>query len=238
MLSDDRKKRLTELLTSLGIDDSIDLEQINEALTHPSYIYDGNNDNGVHNQRLEFLGDAVVGLVVAKYLFDKYPQKSEGELTKLRAAIVCEASLAYGSKSMNLGEYLLLGKGEEHMGGAKRISNLADCFEAFAAALYLSIGLLEVQEIILKALKCKIYDAINGKLGDYKTQLQEYIQRSPDNELAYKIIQEEGPDHKKKFLAAVFLNNSELAQGSGNTKKAAEQQAAKSALDKLRKNNE
>ncbi len=234
MLKDDRRKRLTELLTTLKIEDNADLELINEALTHPSYLFDGNNGTVGHNQRLEFLGDAVVGLIVARYLFNKYPRKTEGELTKMRAAIVCEASLAHGAKDLNLGEYLQLGKGEELMGGANRTSNLADCFEAFVGALYLSTGLSEVQELILKALKCKIHDAVNGKIGDYKTQLQEFIQRSPDNNLAYKIVHEEGPDHKKSFLAAVYLNNQEIAQGRGNTKKAAEQQAAKSALNKLR----
>ena len=187
---------------------------------------------------MEFLGDAVVGLVVAKYLFEKYPHKSEGELTKLRAAIVCEGSLACAAKDLRLGEYLQLGKGEELMGGAKRISNLADCFEAFAGAIYLAKDILIVQEFILKALQHKIDDAINGKLGDYKTLLQEYIQRSPENELAYRILQEEGPDHKKRFFAAVFLNSLELSHGSGNTKKAAEQQAAWSALNKLRKHDE
>ena len=234
-MKEERKNNLTELITALGFAENINLELVNEALTHPSYTYDSSNGLQNHNQRLEFLGDAVVGLAVAKYLFEKLPHKPEGELTKLRAAIVCEASLAYGAKSLRLGEYLLLGKGEETTGGANRHSNLADCFEAFVAALYLSLGLAKVQKFILWALKPKIDDAVNGKMGDYKTLLQEYIQRSPDNELGYKIIQEEGPDHKKTFLAAAFLNNQEIAQGSGHTKKAAEQQAAKKALSKLRK---
>ena len=230
MLTDERKKVLTELLKSLGFDKRVNIKLVNEALTHPSYIFDGNNGTTSHNQRLEFLGDAVVGLVTAKYLYKKYPKKSEGELTKLRAAIVCESSLAYGAKRLRLGEYLQLGKGEELMGGAERSSNLADCFEAFTAAIYLSVGLEEVQEFILAALKSKIHDAINGKLGDYKTLLQEFIQRSPENELAYQIVKEEGPDHKKEFLAAVYLNKLELSKGMGKTKKAAEQQAAKKAL--------
>lgn len=234
VLDENREKRLKELLLAMEINGHIDLKLINEALIHPSYIYDSGNGAKEHNQRLEFLGDAVLGLIVAKYLFQKYPEKTEGELTRLRAATVCEASLANAAKSLGLGDYLLLGKGEENMGGARRASNLADCFEAFTAALYLSSGFTLAREFVLKSLKERIKDAVSGKISDYKTQLQEYIQRKPENSLTYKILSEEGPDHQKKFFAAVYLNEEELAQGCGRTKKSAEQKAAKLALNNLR----
>lgn len=232
MPSEQRIKQLNELLTGLNIQGEPDLQLINQALTHPSIIFEGGSTDE-HNQRLEFLGDAVVGLVVAQYIYEKYPQKTEGELTKMRAAVVCEASLAQAAQDLKLGQYLLLGRGEEQMGGAKRHSNLADSFESLMGALYLSLGLKKVKPIILKYLLDKINKASRGKYGDYKTQLQEYIQRSADNRLNYRIIKEEGPDHDKVFLAGVYLNDELLSQGSGHTKKEAEQQAARLALQKL-----
>jgi ribonuclease-3 len=233
MLDLRRKERLEELLAKLSIGENVDIYQIHLALTHPSYIYEGRAEHGAHNQRLEFLGDAVVGLIIGQYLFEQYPGKSEGELTKMRAAVVCESSLVYGAKKLGLGEYLLLGKGEEHMGGANRASNLADCFEAFMGAIYLSVGLEKIRGLVLSVLKDKIDHAVTGDFGDYKTKLQEYIQKVPNGVLSYKIIKEEGPDHAKKFWAAVYLNEQELAQGNGNTKKEAEQMAAKHALNKM-----
>ena len=229
-----RIKELNDFLVNkLKLTRKMDLRLINKALTHPSYIYEGNDSAGESNQRLEFLGDAVVGLVVAEYLFKELPRKTEGELTKMRAAIVCEASLAEAAKHLKLGDYLLLGKGEELMGGAERTSNLADCFEAFIGAVYLSVGLEKVRTLILSVLQDKIRSAVTGNLEDYKTQLQEYIQRCPENRLTYKILDEEGPDHNKTFRAAVYLNERELARGAGRTKKEAEQQAAGLALKSM-----
>jgi len=230
-MKESRKKELNELLSQLKLNRKIDKELINKALTHPSYVFEGNEKAGEHNQRLEFLGDAVIGLVVAEHLYQELPQKTEGELTKMRAAVVCETSLAQAARQLKLGDYLRLGRGEELMGGAGRSSNLADCFEAFIGALYLSIGLDKVRPLILTVLQEKIKSAVRGNFEDYKTQLQEYVQRTPENRLVYKILQEEGPDHNKVFLAAVCLNDRELAQGTGRTKKEAEQQAAKIALE-------
>lgn len=235
MLNENRKKKIQELLEKVNIDDKVDYTMIHRALIHPSYIYeDGSADE--HNQRLEFLGDAVVGLIIAQHLYQRYKNKSEGELTKMRAAIVCEASLASAAVDLDLGTYLLMGRGELLMGGAKRPSNLADCFEAFIGALYLSLGLEKVSVLVLSVLKERISKAAKGNYGDFKTMLQEHVQQVPDNKLYYQIVREEGPDHNKVFVAAVILNDQELAQGSGHTKKEAEQQAAKLALNKLKVN--
>jgi len=232
MLSEKRKAQLAQLLASLKLDEEVDLELVNQALTHPSYLYEGGGQDE-HNQRLEFLGDAVVGLIVAQYLYKKYPHKGEGELTKMRAAAVCEASLAQAAQELNLGSYMLLGRGEGQMGGATRASNLADCFEALMGALYLSLGLEKVTPLLLRLLQDKIRKVSRGNYGDYKTQLQELIQKNPDQQLSYRILKEEGPDHDKVFLAGVYLNEQKLAQGKGHTKKEAEQRAAKQALQKL-----
>lgn len=232
MLSKLRTVQLNELLSSLKINEDIDLKLVNQALTHPSVIFEGGGSDD-HNQRLEFLGDAVIGLIIAEHLYVKYPHKTEGELTKMRAAIVCEASLAEAAREIKLGRYLAMGRGEEQMGGAKRPSNLADSFESLMGALFLSLGLKKVKPLVLKYLQEKISGAARGKYGDYKTELQEYIQRCADNRLSYRIIQEEGPDHDKMFLAGVYLNDELLDTGSGHTKKEAEQQAARLALQKL-----
>jgi len=234
MWNPQRKIQLQKLLTQLKLEEEVDLQLIDQALTHPSYIFEGRSVSSLHNQRLEFLGDAVVGLVIGQYLYENLPQKTEGVLTKMRAAIVCESSLVQGARDLHLGEYLLLGRGEQQMGGADRVSNLADCFEAFIGALYLSLGLDQVRQIILRVLKKQIEHAVKGQFGDFKTELQEHIQKDPQSSLAYKILQEKGPDHAKKFWAAVYLNEKELARGTGKTKKEAEQNAAKEALHNLR----
>lgn len=232
-MDEKRREKLTKLLTVLRINKDTDLQLINQALTHPSFISEGGGNNCEHYQRLEFLGDAVIGLVIARYLFEKYPDKSEGELTKIRAAVVCEASLAEAAMSIQLGDYLLMGKGEEMMGGAMRSSNLADCFEALMGALYMTSGLEKVRLVVINMLKEKIRSSAGGLLHDYKTKLQEHIQKTPNNKISYQILLEEGPDHEKFFLAGVFLNEVELARGGGHTKKEAEQHAARIALEIL-----
>lgn len=232
-MQENRKKQLEKLLAEIGIKDKVDLTLVHQALTHPSYVYEEGAAAGEHNQRLEFLGDAVVGLVVGQFLYENYPHKTEGELTKMRAAVVCEPALARAAKELELGQYLLLGRGEEMMGGAKRPSNLADCFEAFAGALYLTMGLDFVRNLILGVLHYEIIQAAQGNYGDFKTQLQEYIQKTPESSVNYQILEERGPDHDKLFLAAVYCNGEEIARGQGRTKKEAEQQAARLALLKL-----
>ncbi|MCR4442353.1 MAG: ribonuclease III [Peptococcaceae bacterium] len=227
-----REEQLKELLAVVKVKKTINLELVNQALTHPSYLYE--SGGGIeHNQRLEFLGDAVIGLIIAQHLYEKYPGKTEGELTKMRAAVVCETSLAEAARALNLGRYILMGKGEEQTGGAGRASNLADCLEAFIGALYLTLGLEKTNYFVISLLKTRIKNAARGFFGDYKTQLQEYIQRNPENQVCYRILQEEGPDHDKTFYAAVYLNEKELARGRGHTKKEAEQMAALLALNAL-----
>ena len=232
MLSVKRKAAIEEFLAGLKLGSLVDASLVSVALTHPSFLYEGIG-TGEHNQRLEFLGDAIVGLVVGQHLYRKYPEKSEGELTKMRAVIVCEASLARSAKTLGLGKYLLLGRGESRTGGSERASNLADAFEALMGALYLSIGLDHIAPLILELLNETIDEAEQGKFGDYKTQLQELIQKKPDQSLTYKILTEEGPDHDKVFEAGVFLNGVSLSTGVGKSKKEAEQQAARQALLKL-----
>lgn len=232
-MNEKRAERLRELLNALHLNNINDMSLVDQALTHPSYIYEGGTSSNENNQRLEFLGDAVVGVVTAHYLFLKCPHKPEGELTKIRAAVVCEASLAEAAKRIKLGDYLLMGKGEEQMGGARRSSNLADCFEAFVGALYLNLGLEKTRSFVINVIQNKIEESVKGSYNDYKTMLQEIVQKKAENRVSYKILKEEGPDHEKVFYAAVSLNDQEIAQGSGKTKKEAEQKAAQQALKEL-----
>lgn len=211
----------------------LDEDLLLQALTHSSYIYE-NRQNGIeNNQRLEFLGDAVLDLAISDFLFRKYPESDEGELTKLRAALVCEPSLARTAKSLNLGYCLRMGKGEERSGGRERPSILADAFEALLGAIYLDQGLIKASEMALKFLGPLIKDVLEGRLdSDYKTELQEIVQQLGSEQVQYTILREEGPDHHKIFTAGVIYKGELAGTGSGRSKKEAEQQAAKSALEK------
>lgn len=224
----ERQKRLKQLCDKLEINLS-DYTLLDRALTHPSHVCESNEAN---NQRLEFLGDAVVDLIMGEYLYEHFPQKSEGELTRMRAALVCEASLSNAAKRVNLGDYLLLGKGERANGGDHRASNLADAWEAVIAAIYLTESLEAVRPIMLKFLKPEMDLVFKGFYGDYKTQLQEIVQKKPDSVIEYKIIAEKGPDHDKEFTAQVAVNGIVKGQGTGKTKKEAEQNAALYFLQK------
>lgn len=229
MISEKRKKELEKFLGQNNVKmKKYDL--LNSSLTHPSFMFEKDIQKSQHNQRLEFLGDAVLGLVIAEYLYNHFPGKKEGILTKMRAAIVCEGSLAESARKINLGHYILMGKGEKMGGGEDRSSNLADAWEALCAAIYLDNGIEGVKEFILKSLKEVIDNVVQGNFGDYKTRLQEHIQRFPDQEIEYQIIEENGPDHDKEFIAGVNINGKMISQGSGKTKKEAEQGAAKEAL--------
>lgn len=232
MLTEQRIKELKELIEKIGLNIT-SLELINTALTHPSYVFEKGQGAGNHNQRLEFLGDAVVGLIVGDYLFNLYPEKSEGELTKMRAALVCESSLAKAANRLGIGPYLLMGKGEKLGGGAQRPSNLADAWEALIGALYLELGLEEIKEFTIKYIKPELERVISGNYGDFKTQFQEYIQRRSDQVIEYEILSETGPDHDKVFVAGVSVQGKLIARGSGRTKKEAEQNAAHQALIKM-----
>ena len=206
-------------------------EYILEALTHSSYSNE--NKNYPFNERLEFLGDSVLSIVISDYLFKKETKLPEGELTKIRANIVCEDSLSEVSKDIHLGKYMLLGKGEEATGGRERISILADALEAVIAAIYLDGGIKCAREFILTNMEKIINDSIKGKIfRDYKTCLQEVLQSNGENNIWYKLIEEKGPDHNKRFVMEVGINDTVLGVGEGKSKKDAEQVAAKCALDK------
>ena len=205
-----------------------------QAFTHSSYVNEHRKKPHEDNERLEFLGDAVLELTVSQYLFQKYPTMSEGELTKLRAAIVCEPSLVRFANELSFGSLVLLGKGEEMTGGRERPALLADVFEAFIGALYLDQGLETVWGFLKEIVYPKINEGAFSHVMDYKSQLQELIQRDGSGNIEYQILQEKGPAHNREFVSRVTLNNVALGLGSGKSKKEAEQQAAAEALKKLK----
>ena len=207
------------------------------ALTHPSYVFENPQFGRENNQRLEFLGDAILDFVIAEYLYLNYPERPEGELTKMRAAVVNETTLAHKAREINLGQELLLGKGEQVSGGRERPSILADAWEAVVGAIYLQYGFQEARRVILDMLKSSIEEVAQGNYGDYKTMLQEKAQHQ-DIEVSYQILSEEGPDHNKSFTAGVFLSGDLKGKGVGRTKKEAEQHAARQVLENWGKEND
>ena len=201
---------------------------LEKALTHSSYANEGRH--GLEsNERLEFLGDSVLGFVAAKYLFEK-ETGPEGMLTKLRAAVVCEKALCSYSRELGLGDYLLLGKGERLTGGAERPSILADAFEAVIAAMFLDGGLEPVRGFVLRFVEKEANNQRKRHFKDYKTTLQEIVQQNPEEKLEYVLTGESGPDHSKQFVVEVHLNSNVIGTGRGRSKKEAEQQAAREAL--------
>ena len=207
---------------------------LEEALRHSSYANEHRGDNVFSNERLEFLGDSVLGFVTAEYLFAKHPTAPEGELTRIRALLVCEDSLHEVAQRLKLGEYLKLGHGEESCGGRTRPSILADATEAVFAAVYLDGGIRAASELIHRVLLDKEREeTAEAKRRDYKTKLQELVQRTPNQVLTYRLIGEQGPDHDKVFSFAVLLNDTVVGTGEGRSKKEAEQIAAKDALESM-----
>jgi ribonuclease-3 len=207
------------------------------ALTHSSYANEHKKSDMKNNERLEFLGDSVLGLIISEYLYTHYLKQEEGQLTKMRAKIVCEASLGEAARNLGLGEVMLFGRGEELTGGRDRTSILSDAFEAIVAALYLDGGIEAAQVFVLRELRETIESAAVGKLFmDYKTKLQEVIQVKKGNRIRYEIFKEEGPDHAKLFYTHVILNDDVIGTGSGRSKKESEQEAAKEGLKRLEKN--
>lgn len=204
-------------------------ELIHEALSHSSYANEKKKQRR-SNERLEFLGDSVLSVVVSQHLFTNYPELPEGELTKIRAALVCEKSLHRFALQIGLGEFLLLGKGEEHTGGRERPSILADAFEAVIAAIYLDGGLEPAKEHIMHFIPKSLPENRAVLFGDYKTALQEVIQKNPEEKVEYILTSESGPDHNKFFVVEVCLNSNVIGRGEGKSKKEAEQMAAKEAL--------
>lgn len=203
---------------------------LQNALTHSSYANEVRN--GItSNERLEFLGDSVLSIIVAEYLFLHYKNIPEGELTKLRASLVCEKTLCKFSRELELGKFLKLGKGEDKGGGRERDSILADAFEALLAAMYLDGGMEVATNHVLRFVVPEIEDKNQHTFKDYKTALQEIIQRNPEEYVTYVLKGESGPDHDKVFEVEVHLNSNVIGRGKGKNKKQAEQMAAKQALE-------
>ncbi len=206
------------------------IKLLENALTHSSYANEVRN--GItSNERLEFLGDSVLSIIVADYLFLHYKNIPEGELTKLRASLVCEKSLCGFSRQLELGKFLLLGKGEDKGGGRERDSILADAFEAVLAAIYLDGGIEPATKHVLRFVTQELENHSQHTFKDYKTVLQEIIQRNPEESVTYILTGESGPDHDKIFEVEVHLNSNVIGKGIGKNKKQAEQMAAKQALE-------
>lgn len=207
-----------------------DKNLLDTAFTHTSYANEHRLLNISHNERLEFLGDAVLQLLISQYLFKKYPQKPEGDLSKMRSVIVREESLAGFSRQCSFDDYIRLGKGEEKSGGRDRDTILGDLFEAFLGALLLDKGVDAVEKFLNQVMIPKVEEGNFERVKDYKTTLQEFLQVEGDVSIEYRVISETGPAHAKMFEMAVYVNGREISTGIGKSKKLAEQTAAQSAL--------
>ena len=205
-----------------------------EALTHSSYANEHRGDHLNSNERLEFLGDSVLGFVTAEFLFAGRPDAPEGDLTRTRAALVCEQSLYEVARKLELGQYLKLGRGEEAGGGRERVSILADATEAVFAAVYLDGGIAAASALIHRVLlDAEREEAVAVRRRDYKTALQELIQRTPGHTISYQLVEESGPDHCRLFVVEVSVDEKVAGRGEGRSKKGAEQAAAQAALELL-----
>jgi len=224
---------LAALEQTLGISFN-DLPLLEQALVHRSYINENPSLALVSNERLEFLGDAVLGLVVAEKLYLEYPQCSEGEMTKFRSALVRRDTLARIARTLSLGNYLYLGKGEEASGGRYKLANLAGTLEAVIAAVFLDQGSTTARDLVLRLLDKELQKVVNhGVKTEYKSQLQELIQSKQQEAPVYYLIEAVGPAHDRKFTVEVRVGNTVLGRGSGKSKKAAETEAARLALERL-----
>ena len=211
-----------------------DLNLLQRSLTHKSHANEKRDLDIKNNERLEFLGDSVLDLVVSEYMFFKYPEHPEGELAKIRSVVVSAPVLAQKANEINLGDYLLLGKGEEMTGGRRRDSILADAFEALVGGIYLDQGLAVVEKFILDLLLSDITRVETGEhIHDYKTLLQEIVQKESNSRPEYNVIKEEGPDHNKKFTVQVNFEDEVVGVGRGSSKKEAQQNAAQDAFNKV-----
>ncbi|MEG0012562.1 MAG: ribonuclease III [Cellulosilyticaceae bacterium] len=228
-------KKVVELQSIVGYTFN-KIERLRQAVTHSSFANEHRNMDIKDNERLEFLGDAILDLIISEYLFNKYKEMPEGDLSKIRASIVCEASLAKIARKINLGEYILLGKGEEMTGGRTRASILADAFEAVTGSIFVDGKFEDVREFLQRTLINEVDDiSIQDLYTDYKTLLQENIQRESTLPIRYEVVEEKGPDHDKNFYVAVYHGEVCLGKGVGKSKKEAEQDAAKIAIDNLTK---
>ena len=207
---------------------------LQNALTHSSYANEYWHDSLKSNERLEFVGDSILGMIVAEHLYRNFPDRPEGELTRMRADMVCEQALSEVADRLGLGSHLLLGNGEEQGGGRQRASILADAVESVIAACFLDGGMDSARRFVEKFILCHVPVARLHNV-DHKTALQEYVQKKKNQVLSYELIGEEGPDHNKQFRVAVYLNGERVGEGAGSSKKRAEQSAAKMAMEKLTK---
>lgn len=214
------------------VDFGIEIKNLNmleTALTHPTYSYENNLSE--NNQRLEFLGDTVLSMIIVEYLYAMYPTKQEGELSKIKSVVVSGESLAEGARKFKLYDYLLIGKGEEKVGGRYRDSVLADAFEALVAAIYLDLGFEKVKEFVFQILDDIIEEIVTKGVRDYKTILQELLQKDYKKSVDYKVLAEKGPDHDKVFTVGLIWEEQVIAIGLGKSKKEAERQGAKIAIE-------
>ena len=205
---------------------------LQNALTHSSYANERYHNSLMSNERLEFLGDSILGMVVAEHLYRNFPDRPEGELTRMRADMVCERALAEVANRLSLGQHLLLGHGEERFGGRSRESILADAVESVIAATYVDGGMNAAVDFIRKFILCDV-PAQRLRNADYKTTLQELVQQKKNQVLTYELVGESGPDHDKKFDVEVCLNGQVVGRGVGSSKKRAEQEAARVAMENL-----
>lgn len=204
---------------------------LHEALTHTSYANEHRANRTGHNERLEFLGDSVLNLVITTYLFKKLKNVSEGEMSRIRSTIVCEKSLRMSADTFGLNHFILLGKGEEQTGGRDRDSIIADAMEALIGAIYVDSGIESAESFIMEYMTETIRLGAQGLLfKDYKTQYQELVQKHTDAKIEYHVIEEKGPDHKKVFTVELMVDGEAISTGTGRNKKEAEQSAAKEAI--------
>lgn len=234
LVDQNRLLQLNALQMKINIQFS-DVYTLNHAFIHPSYTNEKGSLYQDNNQRLEFLGDSVLELAVSEYLYRNYDLLTEGQMTKVRAITVCEPSLARVARQLGLGDYLILGRGEENTGGRNKNSILADAFEALIGAIYIDKGYEDAYNFVICNLGAVISKAAYGEGDiDYKTNLQEFLQKSGGDRVFYNVTKETGPDHDKVFYVNVVWKNEILGTGIGKSKKQAEQNAAKAALEKIK----
>ncbi|MFA4966905.1 MAG: ribonuclease III [Candidatus Margulisiibacteriota bacterium] len=231
-MSMEREKELQELEKKLGIS-FFNKALFNQCLTHSSFAHEAGIPD---NERLEFLGDAILKLVTSEYLYNKFPTKPEGDLTKIRAAVISDDTLAKVASAVKLGEYLLLSENEKKTGGARRKSNVANAFEALLGALYIDAGIGKARDFILDFLREEVeMVSQEGYISDYKSTLQEYVQKQKWDLPQYRVIGESGPRHKRVFEIGVKIKGKIMGRGKGANKKEGEQKAAEEALKLLKR---
>ncbi len=228
-----RRGRKREAIEDLLLVEFADKELLHRALTHRSYAHEACMSSDYTNERLEFLGDAVLDVVISDYLYRKHGELNEGDLTRIRSYLVNMNSLAETARELGIGEYIMLSREEKADGGGEKASIIADALEALIGAVYLDQGLEKAGELCLRLFAKKLEDAVSGTLDyDYKSRLQEIVVKERGILPRYR-LREEGPDHRKTFHAAVFIADAKMGKGSGSSKKEAEQGAAREALDRL-----